>query len=163
MLVLEGETTWAAAPQVYALRAVVGLRVSGHRCEGANGFLRMTPMQRNPTPTNDRFPAADLPPFRGQVAKHMVHQVRRRLRRPPRPARGAKPASLAITEGQQLVVPAILAAQAQEPVRQDTAFQEGAELVTDELRQPGAGGLFGLGDETLGMLLHQRDESRPGP
>ena len=47
------------------------------------------------------------------------------------------------------------AAQAQEAVRQDAAFQEGVELVTDELRQPGAGGLFGLGDETLGMLLHQ--------
>ncbi len=38
---------------------------------------------------------------------------------------------------------------------QDAVFEEGVELVTDELRQPGAGGLFGLGDETLGMLLHQ--------
>ena len=58
-------------------------------------------------------------------------------------------------EGQQLVVAARAAAQPQEPVRQDAAFQEGVELVTDELRQPGTCGLFGLGEETLSMLLHQ--------
>ena len=29
------------------------------------------------------------------------------------------------------------------------------ELVVDELRQPGTSGLFGLGDERRGMLLHQ--------
>ena len=52
-------------------------------------------------------------------------------------------------------MPAVAAAQPQEAVRQDAAFQEGVELVTDELRQPGTGGLFGLGKETLGMLLHQ--------
>jgi hypothetical protein len=50
---------------------------------------------------------------------------------------------------------AVAAAQAQEPVGQDAALQEGFELVTDELRQPGTCGLFGLGEETLGMLLHQ--------
>jgi hypothetical protein len=52
-------------------------------------------------------------------------------------------------------VAAVAAAQPQEAVRQDAAFQEGVELVTDELRQPGTCGLFGLGEETLSMLLHQ--------
>ena len=50
---------------------------------------------------------------------------------------------------------AVAAAQPQEAVRQDAAFQEGVELVTDELRQPGTCGLFGLGEETLSMLLHK--------
>ncbi len=50
---------------------------------------------------------------------------------------------------------AVAAAQAQEPVGQDAAFEEGVELVFDELRQPGTGGLFGLGEERRGMLLHQ--------
>ena len=38
---------------------------------------------------------------------------------------------------------------------QDAAFEEGVELVFDELRQVGAGGLFGLDEETLGILVHQ--------
>jgi hypothetical protein len=84
----------------------------------------------------------------------VVDQVRRRLCHAPRAARGAKAAPFA-AEGQQLVVPALPAAQAQEPVGQDAARQEGVELVTDELRQPGTCGLCGLGEETLGMLLHQ--------
>ena len=50
---------------------------------------------------------------------------------------------------------AVAAAQPQEAVRQDAAFQEGVELVTDELRQPGTCGHCGLGEETLSMLLHQ--------
>jgi len=58
-------------------------------------------------------------------------------------------------EGQQLIVAAVAAAQPQEAVRRDAAFQEDVELVTDELRQPGTCGLFGLGEETLSMLLHQ--------
>jgi hypothetical protein len=69
--------------------------------------------------------------------------MRRGLRHAPGPARGAKATALA-AEGQQLVVAAILAAQAQEAVGQDAAFQEGVELVSDELRQPGTCGLFGL-------------------
>ena len=52
-------------------------------------------------------------------------------------------------------VAAVAAAQAQEAVRQDAARQEGLELVLDELRQVGAGGIFGLGKEGRGMLLHQ--------
>ena len=52
-------------------------------------------------------------------------------------------------------MPALPAAQPQEAVRQDAARQEGVELVTDELRQPGTCGLFRLGEETLSMLLHQ--------
>ena len=50
---------------------------------------------------------------------------------------------------------AIPAAQAQEPVGQDAAFEKGVELVLDELRQVGTGGLFGLSEERRGMLLHQ--------
>ena len=38
---------------------------------------------------------------------------------------------------------------------QDAALQEGVELVLDELRQVGTGGLFGLSEERRGMLLHQ--------
>jgi len=52
-------------------------------------------------------------------------------------------------------VAAIGAVQAQEAVRQDAALQERVELVFDELRQAGTKGLFGLGKEALGMLLHQ--------
>jgi len=70
------------------------------------------------------------------------------------PHDGLQPAALA-TEGQQLVVPAISTAQPQEPVGQDAAFQEGVELVLDELRQVSAGSVFGLGEESRGVLLHQ--------
>jgi len=66
----------------------------------------------------------------------------------------SKPASLA-AEGQQLVVAAVAAAQAQEAVRQDAALKKRIELVLDELRQAGAGGLLGLGEETLSVLLHR--------
>jgi hypothetical protein len=55
----------------------------------------------------------------------------------------------------QLKASSLSCPQAQEAVRQDAALQEGVELVTNELRQPGTCGLFGLGEETLGMLLHQ--------
>ncbi len=88
------------------------------------------------------------------VRDDVVYQMRRGLRHASGSARGAEPPPLA-TEGQQLVVPAIPAAQAQEPVGQDTALQEGVELVLDELRQVGTGGLFGLSEERRGMLLHQ--------
>jgi hypothetical protein len=40
-------------------------------------------------------------------------------------------------------------------VGQDAALQEGVELVLDELRQVGSGGLFGMSEERRGMLLHQ--------
>jgi len=98
----------------------------------------MSEEQRNPTPTNVRFPAVNLTLMRVQVGKHMVHQVRRCLRHSLRAAQGAKPA-----------------AQAHEAVGQDAALQEGVELVFDELRQPGTGGLFGLGEESRCLLLHQ--------
>ncbi len=90
----------------------------------------------------------------GTCADDVVYQMRRGLRHASGPARGAKTPALA-TEGQQLVVPTIPAAQPQEPVGQDDALQEGVELVTDELRQPGTGGLFGLGEESRSVLLHQ--------
>ena len=50
---------------------------------------------------------------------------------------------------------AVAAAQAQEAVCQDAAFEEGVELVFDELRQVGSGGHLCLGDEGSRVLLHQ--------
>ena len=50
---------------------------------------------------------------------------------------------------------AVAAVQAQEAVRQDAALQKRVELVLDELRQVGAGSVFGLGKESRGVLLHQ--------
>lgn len=47
------------------------------------------------------------------------------------------------------------AAQAQATVRQDAALEQALELVTDELRQTGAGGLLGLGKVGLGVPLHR--------
>jgi len=84
----------------------------------------------------------------------VVDQVRGGLRHAPRPARGAEPAPLA-TEGDQFVVAAIGAAQAQEAVRQNSAFEVRVELVFDELRQSSASGLLSLSEEALGVLLHQ--------
>ena len=40
-------------------------------------------------------------------------------------------------------------------VGQDAAFEEGIELVIDELRQVGTGSVFGLGEEGRGVLLHE--------
>ena len=93
------------------------------------------------------------------VGDDVVHQVRGRLRHAPCAARWAKAAPLA-GEGDPLVVAAVGAAQAQEAVREDAAFEEGVELVLHELRQVGAGGIFGLGKEGRGVLLHQ--PARPG-
>ena len=81
------------------------------------------------------------------------------MRRAPGAARWAKAAPLA-GEGDPLVVAAVTAAQAQEAVREDAAFEEGVELVLHELRQVGADGIFGLGKEGRGVLLHQ--PARPG-
>ena len=47
------------------------------------------------------------------------------------------------------------AAQPQEVVGQDAAFEEGIELVLHEPRQVGSGGSFGLGEEGRGVLLHR--------
>jgi len=82
----------------------------------------------------------------------MIDQLRGGLRHAPRSTRWAEPSALA-TERQQLVVPAVGTAQAQEAVRQDAARQEGVELVTDELRQASASGLLSLSEEGLGVLL----------
>ena len=84
----------------------------------------------------------------------VVYQVRRRLRYATGTTRRAEPAPLA-TEGDQPVVAAVAAAQAQEAVGQDAGFEEGVELVLDELRQIGTGGGFGLGEEGRGVPLHQ--------
>jgi hypothetical protein len=52
-------------------------------------------------------------------------------------------------------VAAVAAAQAQESVGKDAAFEEGVELVFDELRLVGPGGHLCLGEEGRGVLLHQ--------
>jgi hypothetical protein len=82
------------------------------------------------------------------------HQVRRRLRHPACSARRAEAAPLA-TEGQQLVVAAFAAAQPQEAVGQDAAFEEGVECFGDESRQRGPGAALEVGDEAGSVLLHQ--------
>ena len=88
------------------------------------------------------------------VGDHTVDQVSSRLRHAPGTARRAKAAPLA-AERDEFVVAAVAAAQSQETVGQDAAFEEGVELVFDELRQVGAGSVFGLGEEGRGVLLHQ--------
>ena len=50
---------------------------------------------------------------------------------------------------------AVTAAQAQEAVGQDAAFEKSVELVFDELRQVGPGVRLCLGDEGRSVLLHQ--------
>ena len=54
-----------------------------------------------------------------------------------------------------LVVPAVCAAQPQEAVGEDAAFEESVEVVLDELWQAGSGGGFDLSEEGRGVLLHQ--------
>ena len=85
----------------------------------------------------------------------VVHQVSGGLCHTPGSARRAEAAELA-TEGDQLVMAAVAAAQAQEAEGQDAAFEESVELVFDELRQVGAGSVLGLPDEGRGVLLHWR-------
>ena len=51
-------------------------------------------------------------------------------------------------------MPAVGAAQAQEAVRQNFAFEERVELVFDELRQASASSFLGLSEKALGVLLH---------
>ena len=50
---------------------------------------------------------------------------------------------------------AVAAAQPQEAVGQDAAFEERVEFVFDELRQVGAGCVFGLGEQGRSVLLNQ--------
>jgi hypothetical protein len=57
---------------------------------------------------------------------------------------------------------AVAAVQPQEAVRQDAAFEEGVELVLDELRQVGPCGRLGLREEGRGLLLHQAVKRGPG-
>jgi hypothetical protein len=52
-------------------------------------------------------------------------------------------------------VAAFAAAQPEESVGKDAAFEEGVEFVLDEARQFGAGAGLGVGDETGRVLLHQ--------
>jgi len=70
------------------------------------------------------------------------------------PHEGQNPRRLQLNAS-SFVVAAVAAAQAQEAVGQDAAFEEGVELVFDEMRQVGPGGHLCLGDEGSGVLLHQ--------
>jgi hypothetical protein len=70
------------------------------------------------------------------------------------PHDGKKPARLA-TERHPLVAAAVATAQAPEAVGQDAAFEEGVDLVLDELRQIGACSVFGPRTEGRGVLLHR--------
>ena len=84
----------------------------------------------------------------------VVHPVRRGLRHAPRTARRAEAAALA-AEGKKLVVAAFAAAQPQEAMSQDTALEEGVELILDEARKLGVSAGLGVCDEAGRMLLHQ--------
>ena len=84
----------------------------------------------------------------------VLDQVRRSLRHAPRAARGTKPPALA-AKCHQLVLAAVAAVQAQEAVRQDAALEECIELVFDEGRQARTCGGLHVGEEGLGVLLHQ--------
>ena len=81
----------------------------------------------------------------------MVDQVGRRLGHAPGSARRTKPTALA-AEGHQLVVPAVAAAQPQEAVGKDAAFEKGVELVLHKLRQVGTGCGLSLLKEGGGAL-----------
>ncbi len=91
------------------------------------------------------------------VGDDVVHQVGRRLRHAPGTARGAEPAPLA-AEGDQLVVAAVTAAQAQEAVGQDAAFEEGVEAMIAAADQPDSGIDDGqVASNALTMLLAGED------
>ena len=70
------------------------------------------------------------------------------------PHEGQNPRRLQL-QGDELVVAAVAAAQTQEAVGQDAAFEEGVELVLDEMRQVGSGGRLSLRQEGRGVQLHQ--------
>jgi len=84
----------------------------------------------------------------------VVDLVRRRLCQATGPARRAKAAPLA-ADGNRLAVAAVVAAQAQEAVGEDAAFQEGTELVPHKQRRIGASHGLSLLEEGGGVLLHQ--------
>jgi len=75
------------------------------------------------------------------------------VRHAARTARGAEPTAFA-AESDQLAVAAVATAQPQETVREDAALEERVELVVDELRQTGAGGLLGSSEKTLSVQQH---------
>ena len=58
-------------------------------------------------------------------------------------------------ERDQLVLPAVTAAQPHKAVGQDAALEEGAELVPHKLRQVGARCGLSLLEEGRGVLLHK--------
>ena len=98
------------------------------------------------------FPESHAP--RQMMGLRHAQPVRRRLEHAPYPARGTEAAPVA-AERDQPVVAAVAAAQAQEALRQDAAFEERVELVLDELRQVGAGRVFSFSEERRRVLLNQ--------
>jgi hypothetical protein len=75
--------------------------------------------------------------------------VRPGLRNAPRAAPGAEPASLAAELNEHIVAIAA-AVQAQESMRHDAGSKEGIKLARHDLRQFGAGSVFGLIEESHG-------------
>lgn len=57
-------------------------------------------------------------------------------------------------------MPTVAVAQPQEAAHQDAAFEEGIELVLDELRQVGAGGGFDFGEDGRCVLLYPAVQRR---
>jgi hypothetical protein len=66
--------------------------------------------------------------------EHAVHEVRRGVGHAPAATRRAEAAPLA-RERHESIVAALVAAQAQEAVREEAAAQEGAKLLLDEVRR----------------------------
>jgi hypothetical protein len=72
--------------------------------------------------------------------------VGREVTHAPSEARAAEAATLA-AEGHEAIVVALVADDAQEPVRQDPAFEECLDLLEHEARQLGVGAAAHLGEE----------------
>ena len=69
----------------------------------------------------------------GDVWDDLIDQVSGGLGHAPCPTTGAKSAFFT-GKGHEFLMAAVVATQAQKPVRQQTTFEEGLELVSDEIR-----------------------------
>ena len=98
-----------------------------HRCHQ----LRLCSQQQAQRDRQRQYPLAHR-----HMGDDVIDQVGRGLRHAPHSARGAKPSALA-AEGDEFVVAAVAAAQAQEAVRQDAALEECIELWTASIRMAG--------------------------
>jgi hypothetical protein len=85
---------------------------------------------------------------------HLIYQVGGCLCHAPRPAGRAKPAPFT-GEGDELLMGTVRATQAQKTVGQNAAFQEGIELVFDEIGQTRPGLSLDLREKGLDVFLYQ--------